>query len=212
MIPVKMKEFLYENLPETALKKRLKKENGMCFLEFDYTDELLLSRLGITRDKLGPQVVVCLWDDNSDIEIGGYLVVDNLSGGSPSMGGIRMLPNIVPSDIHNLARGMTLKNAAADLPTGGGKAGIVAERGISPEKHNKIIRGFARLINRYKDIYVPGPDVGTGGDQGPHDFQAVVKSGAMQRRPALGGAGVHGGVLFEQEVDDFPLALERGVV
>ena len=50
MIPEKMKEFLEEHLPETALKKRLKKENGKCFLEFDYTDELLLSRLGITRD------------------------------------------------------------------------------------------------------------------------------------------------------------------
>jgi glutamate dehydrogenase (NAD(P)+) len=161
MIPEKMKEFLHKNLPETALEKRLLKENGLCFLEFDYADELLLSRLGITRDKLGPQIVVCMWDDNSEIEIGGYLVVDNLSMGKPSMGGIRMLPDIIPSDIHNLARGMTLKNAAADLPTGGGKAGIVAERGISPEKHDQIIRGFARLIRRYKDIYVPGPDVGT---------------------------------------------------
>jgi glutamate dehydrogenase (NAD(P)+) len=56
---------------------------------------------------------------------------------------------------------MTLKNAAANLPYGGGKAGIVAERDLSPEDHNEVILGFARLINRYKDIYVPGPDVGT---------------------------------------------------
>lgn len=201
MIPVKMKEFLYENLPETAIKKRLKKENGKCFLEFDYTDELLLSRLGITRDKLGPQVVVCMWDDDSDIEIGGYLVVDNLSSGSPSMGGIRMLPNIVPSDIHNLARGMTLKNAAADLPTGGGKAGIVAERGISPEQHNKIISGFARLIRRYKDIYVPGPDVGTN----DHDMKTIaIENGldsAVSKPADMGGnridelGGAAGGVV-----------------
>ena len=113
MIPKKMEEFLQENLPETALKTRLKKDNGKCYLEFASTDEHLLSQLGIVSDKLGPQLVACIWDETSPLEIGGYLVVDNLSMGHPSMGGIRKLPNITPSDIHNLARGMTLKNGAA---------------------------------------------------------------------------------------------------
>ncbi|MCK4481388.1 MAG: CBS domain-containing protein [Candidatus Lokiarchaeota archaeon] len=117
--------------------------------------------MGIVVDKLGPHLVACLWDETSELEIGGYLVVDNLSMGSPSMGGIRMLPDIVPSDIHNLARGMTLKNAAANLPYGGGKSGIVAERDLSLEDHDKVIGGFARLIKRYSNIYLPGPDVGT---------------------------------------------------
>ena len=71
------------------------------------------------------------------------------------------LPDITPLDIHNLARGMTLKNGAANLPYGGGKSGIVAERGLSPEVHNEVVTGFARLIGRYRDVYVPGPDVGT---------------------------------------------------
>ncbi|UCD01081.1 MAG: CBS domain-containing protein [Promethearchaeota archaeon] len=161
MIPKKMESFLNENLPEVTLKTRLKKDKGKCYLEFSNIDEHLLSRLGIVVDKLGPRLVACLWDETSDLEIGGYLVVDNLSMGTPSMGGIRMLPDITPSDIHNLARGMTLKNAAADLPYGGGKSGIVADRNISPEDRDKIIRGFARLIHRYIDIYLPGPDVGT---------------------------------------------------
>jgi glutamate dehydrogenase (NAD(P)+) len=161
MIPKKMDEFLRDRLPETALKTRLKKDNGMCYLEFASTDEHLLSQLGIVSDKLGPQLVACIWDETSPLEVGGYLVVDNLSMGRPSMGGIRKLPNITPSDVHNLARGMTLKNGAANLPYGGGKAGIVAERGLSPEQHDEVMRGFARLIRRYKDIYVPGPDVGT---------------------------------------------------
>ena len=90
--------------------------------------------MGINCDRLGPRLVVCMWDEASDLEIGGYLVVDNLAMGSPSMGGIRMLPDVTPADIHNLARGMTLKNAAADLPYGGGKAGIVAEPGTSPKR------------------------------------------------------------------------------
>ncbi len=93
--------------------------------------------------------------------IGGYLVVDNLSMGTPSMGGIRMLPELVPAEIHNLARGMTLKNAAASLPFGGGKAGIVSDPDLTPEIRIAVIRGFARLIRLYRDLYVPGPDVGT---------------------------------------------------
>jgi glutamate dehydrogenase/leucine dehydrogenase/CBS domain-containing protein len=161
MIPKSMDSFLKTRLPEITLKNRLKKENGRCYLEFSNIDEHLLSRLGIIRDALGPQLVACIWDEKSKLEIGGYLVVDNLSMGKPSMGGIRMLPNITPSDIHNLARGMTLKNAAANLPYGGGKSGIVAERDLPPEIHEQIVRGFARLIRRYKEIYVPGPDVGT---------------------------------------------------
>jgi glutamate dehydrogenase (NAD(P)+) len=103
-----------------------------------------------------------LWDAESPLEVGGYLVVDNLAMGRPSMGGIRMLPGVTPAAIHNLARGMTLKNAAADLPYGGGKSGIVAPaRTLSPQEHTEVIRRFARLIYQYRDVYLPGPDVGT---------------------------------------------------
>jgi hypothetical protein len=77
------------------------------------------------------------------------------------MGGIRLLPEITPATIHNLARGMTLKNAAANLPYGGGKAGIVAEPGLSAPQHTEVVRGFARLLSHYRDLYLPGPDVGT---------------------------------------------------
>ncbi|MFX1572156.1 MAG: Glu/Leu/Phe/Val dehydrogenase dimerization domain-containing protein [Promethearchaeota archaeon] len=161
MIPKKMEVFLKEKLPSATLKTRLKKDKGRCYLEFSNLDEHLLSQLGIVSDKLGPHLVACVWDEESQLEIGGYLVIDNLSMGKPSMGGIRMLPNITPADIHNLARGMTLKNAAANLPYGGGKAGIVAETGLTDEEHMNIVRGFAQLIRRYVDIYLPGPDVGT---------------------------------------------------
>jgi len=161
MIPKKMEQYLDDHFPQAAIENRLIRDNGMCFLEFGPTDELLLARLGITVDKLGPRLVACIWDEASDQEIGGYLVVDNLAMGSPSMGGIRKLPDITPLDIHNLARGMTLKNAAANLPYGGGKSGIVAERELAPQAHTALVAGFARLIRRYRESYVPGPDVGT---------------------------------------------------
>lgn len=161
MIPKKMESFLKGHLPRSILKNRFLEEKGLCYLEFTKADENLLSSIGIVSDKLGPQLVACIWDNNSELDVGGYLVVDNLSMGKPSMGGIRMLPDLIPSDIYNLARGMTLKNAAANLPYGGGKSGIVAERNLSPEEHTEIVRRFARLIRRYKNVYVPGPDVGT---------------------------------------------------
>ncbi len=161
MIPQRMSTYLRERLPESTWDKRLVRDENLCFLEFDSTDVDQLARLGIAVDALGPYRVICMWDEAAPLEIGGYLVVDNLAMGRPSMGGIRMSPEVTPAAIHNLARGMTLKNAAAHLPYGGGKSGIVAEHGLTPEQHCEVIRGWAHLIYRYRDIYLPGPDVGT---------------------------------------------------
>ncbi len=160
MIPNRMEKFLHQRLPERTWENRIVSYEGKCFIEFNAMDVEELARLDIEVDHLGPRVVTCMWDEGSPLEIGGYLVVDNLAMGRPSMGGIRMLPDITPSKVHNLARGMTLKNAAADLPFGGGKAGIIAGR-LPPEKHLQVIKGFAKLLYRYHDIYLPGPDVGT---------------------------------------------------
>jgi glutamate dehydrogenase/leucine dehydrogenase len=161
MIPKYMESYLRERLPSSTWQNRLVKDGSLRFIEFTSLDVERLARLGIEVDKLGPRLVVCMWDEASDLEIGGYLVVDNLSMGQPSMGGIRMLPDLTPAAIHNLARGMTLKNAAADLPYGGGKSGIIARPELSAEQHTQVVRGFARLIARYCKIYLPGPDVGT---------------------------------------------------
>lgn len=161
MIPKQMDVFLRERLPQQTFENRLIRDNGKCFLEFEILDVERLSRLGIQVDSLGPRLVVAMWDEASPKEIGGYLVVDNLAMGQPSMGGIRMLPDVMPSTVYNLARGMTLKNAAADLPYGGGKSGIVANYGLSPQEHKAVISGFAKLLYRYRDVYLPGPDVGT---------------------------------------------------
>jgi glutamate dehydrogenase (NAD(P)+) len=160
MIPKAMEAYLRRQLPGSAWG-RLRREQGMAAIEFGPLDVERLARLGITVDALGPFLVACLWDEQSPLEIGGYLVVDNLAMGRPSMGGIRMLPDLTPSAIHNLARGMTLKNAAAQLPFGGGKAGIVAAPDGPPAEHQAIVQGFARLLRRFREIYLPGPDVGT---------------------------------------------------
>ncbi len=161
MIPKQMHEFLRDVLPERTWRNRLHRDGSLAFMEFGPLDVDRLKRLGIEADRLGPHRVVCMWDDEGPLEVGGYLVVDNLAMGRPSLGGIRMLPDLTPTTIHNLARGMTLKNAAADLPYGGGKSGIVAGRNLSAAEHTEVVRRFAHLIYRYRDIYLPGPDVGT---------------------------------------------------
>ncbi len=161
MIPSRMHQFLHEALPESVWKNRLIKDGALRFLEFGPLDVDRLQRLGIKIDRLGPRLVSCMWNEESSVEIGGFLVVDNLAMGQPSMGGTRMLPDITPDIIHNLARGMTLKNAAADLPFGGGKSGIVRPDNLSEENRHEVIKGFGQLLNRYKEIYIPGPDVGT---------------------------------------------------
>lgn len=156
-----MESYLRERLPENTWQNRLVRDGSLRFMEFSSTDVDRLARLGIEVDKLGPRLVVCMWDDEPGLEVGGYLVVDNLSMGRPSMGGIRMLPDVTPAAIHNLARGMTLKNAAANLPYGGGKSGIVVQRSLTPTQHTEIVRRFAHLLYRFRDTYLPGPDVGT---------------------------------------------------
>jgi glutamate dehydrogenase (NAD(P)+) len=187
MIPKFMNEFLRDALPERTWHNRLSRDGSLAYMEFGPLDVEQLKRLGIGVDSLGPRLVACLWDEDSPLEIGGYLVVDNLSMGRPSMGGTRMLPDVTPAAIHNLARGMTLKNAAADLPYGGGKSGIVASTDLSPEEHTEIIRGFARLIRRYQDIYLPGPDVGTNDE----DMKTIAiengLEGAVSKTVDMGG-------------------------
>lgn len=161
MIPKRMHEFLTNVLTRQTWEESLITQGSLCFMEFRFLDIDFLHSLGIMADSLGPYFVVCMWDKESPVEIGGYLIVDNLSMGKPVMGGIRLSSDITPLTIHNLARGMTLKNAAAALPYGGGKSGIVASQGLSKEEHEEVIKGFAHLLYRYKDIYNPGPDVGT---------------------------------------------------
>ncbi len=161
MIPKRMEAFLKDRLPEQTWANRLVREEGRCYMEFTALDVDRLARLGIEVDELGPHTVVCMWDEEAPIEVGGYLVVDNLAMGRPAVGGIRMLPDITPGAVRSLARAMTLKNAASNLPFGGGKVGLLAERSLTPEEHSEVVRRFARLLNRYHLVFLPGPDVGT---------------------------------------------------
>ncbi len=106
-------------------------------------------------DELGPLRITHLHDAVTGLRA--VVVVDNVACG-PSVGGVRMAPDVTTEEVSRLARAMTLKNAGAGLPHGGGKAGILADP-TTPGKE-RLIRSFARAIRDMTD-FVPGPDMGT---------------------------------------------------
>jgi len=108
-------------------------------------------------DELGPEKIIEIYDPLSQLKA--VLVVDNTAKG-PSIGGIRMAPDVTVGECVRLARAMTLKNAAAGIPHGGGKSVIVADPAMALRDKERLIRSFAKAIEQIAD-YIPGPDMGT---------------------------------------------------
>ena len=106
-------------------------------------------------DDLGPAMVASL---RPCAGVEAVVVIDNVALG-PAIGGVRMRPDITAGEVARLARAMTVKNALAGLPHGGGKAGIAAP-GLAPADHERVMRAFARAIEPLTS-YIPGPDMGT---------------------------------------------------
>lgn len=120
-------------------------------------------------DKFGPEIAVRVYDHK--IGMRGFLVINNTVLG-PGKGGIRMTPDVTEEEVARLASTMTFKNALADIPFGGAKAGIVwppfakaseGKAGGSDELKKQFIQSFARAIKPYTPkMYIAGPDVNTG--------------------------------------------------
>lgn len=79
------------------------------------------SAAGAARTAREPYLRLHWEDDLTDAR--GYLVVDTLVGGLAT-GGTRMRAGCTLGEVEDLARGMTRKTAAFDLPVGGAKGGI----------------------------------------------------------------------------------------
>lgn len=106
-------------------------------------------------DDLGPAKIVHVYDPKTKMR--GIVAIDNVAIG-PSIGGLRMAADITMEEVFRLARAMTMKNAAAGLAHGGGKAGILADP-RTPDREAQI-RAFGRAIRDLKE-YIVGPDMGT---------------------------------------------------
>jgi glutamate dehydrogenase/leucine dehydrogenase len=108
-------------------------------------------------DDLGPEKIVYLHDPATGLRA--IVVVDNVACG-PSIGGARMEPDVSVDECARLARAMTLKNAAAGIPHGGGKSVIFADPKMDLGEKERLVRSFARAIGDIRD-YIVGPDMGT---------------------------------------------------
>lgn len=108
-------------------------------------------------DEWGPEKVLQVYDPDTGMR--GVLVIDNTSTG-PGKGGIRFAEGVTTIEVCRLARTMTWKCAAAGLPFGGAKGGVIAD----PNKVDRVqwIKSFAKMIKPYcPSQYIAATDVGT---------------------------------------------------
>ena len=81
----------------------------------------------------------------------------------PGLGGCRMWPyeseEAAISDVLRLSRGMTYKNAVANLPFGGGKSVIIGDS--KKDKSEALLRAMGRFIDSLGGRYITAEDVGT---------------------------------------------------
>ena len=112
---------------------------------------------GLSADRLGPNEVVYI--RRPEVGLEAIVVVDNTAAG-PSIGGVRMAPDVSLDECARLARAMTLKNASAGLPHGGGKSVIKANPAMPRAEKQSLIRAFAKSVAHIAG-YIPGPDMGT---------------------------------------------------
>jgi glutamate dehydrogenase (NAD(P)+) len=108
-------------------------------------------------DALGPAKIISVREPGLGLDA--VLVVDNVAAG-PSIGGLRMAADVTTEECVRLARAMTLKNAVAGLPHGGGKSVLRGDPRMSPERKERLIRAFAHALRGETD-YIFGPDMGT---------------------------------------------------
>ncbi len=108
-------------------------------------------------DDLGPARVLYLHEPASGLRA--VVVIDNVAAG-PAIGGVRMAPDVSAEECVRLARAMTLKNAAAGLPHGGGKTVLYGNPKVPRAEKERLIRALACALRDMHD-YIPGPDMGT---------------------------------------------------
>ena len=110
-----------------------------------------------SADALGPGKVVHICEPS--VGLRAVLVIDNVARG-PSVGGLRMAPDVSVEECMRLARAMTLKNSAAGLAHGGGKSVLWGDPRMPRDGKERLIRAFAHAL-RHEQDYIFGPDMGT---------------------------------------------------
>jgi leucine dehydrogenase len=91
----------------------------------------------------------------------------------PACGGARMYPyagaDDALTDVLRLSRGMSYKNAIADLPLGGGKAVILGDP--AKDKNDARLAAYAQAVSTLGGRYITAMDVG----MGPKDMPVIAR-------------------------------------
>lgn len=135
-------------------------------------------------DEFGPEYVIEVYDEKTGLK--GIVVIDSTKLG-PGKGGIRMTSNVDVVEVFRLARAMTFKNALAELPFGGAKAGIKAlQEDIKNLNRKKIlIQSFSKSLKPIvPKLYIAGPDVNTGEQEMNWFFEANGNWKSCTGKPA----------------------------
>lgn len=97
---------------------------------------------------------------DASVELEGYIAIHSTKRG-PALGGTRLWS--YPSkedaltDVLRLAKGMSLKAAAADLPLGGGKAVLIGQPSMI--KSDAYFEAYGRLVDTLKGQYITAEDM-----------------------------------------------------
>jgi len=122
------------------------------------------------RERAVPGFEKVVFATDSSAGYRGILVVHSTARG-PALGGTRFWnyknDEEALTDGLRLARGMTYKNALAELPIGGGKSIIIGENKTTARE--KIFRAHGRAVEALHGLYVTAEDVGTS----PADMEFV---------------------------------------
>jgi len=99
--------------------------------------------------------------DAPDVGLHAIIAIHDTALG-PALGGTRMYPyasrSEALSDVLRLSSGMTLKNAIAGVPYGGGKATIIGNP--KTDKTPELLQRYAQFINHFNGRFITGEDVG----------------------------------------------------
>lgn len=122
-------------------------------------------------DDFGPERIIEVY--HPKLGMRGVIVIDNTALG-PGKGGIRFTPTVDKEEVFKLARTMTWKNAMADLPFGGAKAGIIGDpKKLTPKQKDEWVSAFSQLLKGIvPQVYVAGPDI----SMAEHDMEIFAKA------------------------------------
>src|SRR5256884_5838758 len=138
--------------------------------------------------ELGDEFEEVVYFHDAPSQLRGIVAIHSTALG-PALGGTRFYPFETEEDalrdVLRLARGMTMKAAAAGLDLGGGKAVIIGDP--KRVKSEELLRAYGRFLESLGGRSITAEDVGTSGE----DMDTIRRETAFVTggSPSLGGSG-----------------------